>query len=405
MPSNRKAWAVMLAAYLAGAAIALNQSKVPPVMQVLLQSLHMDMSTGGWLMSAFAVAGILLGIPAAFVLAKLGPKISGLIAIGCTLTGSIIGALATGPALLLGGRAVEGIGLGLIAVIAPAVISMWFPPEKRGLPMGIWASWVPVGGFIMYNLAGPLTNSFGWQSIWWFGALVALIAFVIYAAVVIAPPGSKTAPDHLSAPHGSFGKMLFNPASWILALVFATFNFAFTAYATWSPTYFNQALNVSAETASFYASLMSLAIIPSTLIAGWLLDRVRNRYFVLIAGLLISGVLLMPSFRLGSANMIVPYMIILGLVAGFIPTATFTLAPETMPDLKFAGLALGLVSVGQNLGLFFGPPIVGSAIADGNWAAGVAPLLISLAVGVVAALWLNIRQTKSQVLKSKAPTT
>ena len=58
----------MLAAYLAGVAVALNQSKVPPVMQVLLQSLHMDPATGGWLMSAFAVAGIILGLPAAFVL-------------------------------------------------------------------------------------------------------------------------------------------------------------------------------------------------------------------------------------------------------------------------------------------------------------------------------------------------
>jgi predicted MFS family arabinose efflux permease len=54
MNSQRKAWAVMLAAYLAGVAIALNQSKVPPAMQVLLQDLHMDMATGGWLMSAFA---------------------------------------------------------------------------------------------------------------------------------------------------------------------------------------------------------------------------------------------------------------------------------------------------------------------------------------------------------------
>ena len=149
MNSHRKAWAVMLAAYLAGVAIALNQSKVPPAMQVLLQSLHMDMTTGGWLMSAFAVAGIVLGIPAAFVLAKLGPKLSGLIALGCTFVGSIVGALATGPAILLSGRVIEGIGLGLITVIAPAVISMWFPPEKRGTPMGIWASWVPVGGFIL----------------------------------------------------------------------------------------------------------------------------------------------------------------------------------------------------------------------------------------------------------------
>jgi predicted MFS family arabinose efflux permease len=57
MNSQRKAWAVMLAAYLASIAIALNQSKVPPVMQVLMRDLNIDTATGGWLMSAFAVAG------------------------------------------------------------------------------------------------------------------------------------------------------------------------------------------------------------------------------------------------------------------------------------------------------------------------------------------------------------
>ena len=393
MNSNRKAWAVMLAAYLAGIAIALNQSKVPPVMQVLLRELHMDTATGGWLMSAFAVAGIVLGIPAAFVLVKLGPKIAGLIAIGCTVAGSIIGALATGPAMLLGGRAVEGIGLGLIAVVAPAVISMWFPPEKRGTPMGVWASWVPVGSFIIYNLAAPLQGAFGWQSVWWFGAAFALIAFVIYAITVSAPPAMDATHDRPREAQGSFGRMMLNPASWLLALVFGAFNFAFMGFATWGPTYYIQALGLNLETASFYASLGSLAVIPATIIAGRVLDRVKNRHMVMTVALAICGIMLFWCFQLGSANVIVPYTIALSFVAGFVPTTTFTLAPETMPDPRFIGLALGIVSVGQNMGMFFGPPIVGNLIAGGNWAVGVIPLVLAAAIGVVAAIGLQARQS------------
>jgi MFS family permease len=403
MNSQRKAWAVMLAAYLAGIAIALNQSKVPPVMQVLLRDLHMDMATGGWLMSAFAVAGIALGIPAAFVLAKLGPKIAGLIAIGCTLLGSIVGALAIGPAVLLGGRAIEGVGLGLIAVIAPAVISMWFPPEKRGTPMGVWASWVPVGSFIIFNLASPLVRGFGWQGVWWFGTLFALIAFVIYAVVVSAPPAIEAAHDRPRESSRLFGKMLLNPASWILALVFGTFNFAFMGFATWGPSYYIEELGLSLETASFYASLGSLAVITSTIIAGRVLDRVKNRHMVMTISLAISGVLLFWCFQLGSANAIVPYTLLLSFVAGFVPTTTFTLAPETMPDPRFVGLALGIVSVGQNVGMFFGPPIVGNLIAGGNWAAGVIPLVIAAAIGVVASIVLRSRQTSAlQALEQQA---
>jgi MFS family permease len=160
MASKQRAWLVMLVAYLAGIAIALNLSKVPPVMPVLIQTLGLDLALGGWLMSSFAVAGVVLGIPAALLLGRLGAKGAGLLALGSTLLGSVIGALAAGPGLLLLSRAVEGIGMGLIAVVAPAVISLWFPPEARGTPMGVWASWVPVGGFLIYNLAGPLLKAF-----------------------------------------------------------------------------------------------------------------------------------------------------------------------------------------------------------------------------------------------------
>ncbi len=402
MNSKRRAWAVMSAAYLAGVAIALNQSKVPPIMSALMTDLHIDAVTGGWLMSAFAVAGIMLGIPAAFVLGKFGPKLSGVLALGCTLLGSIIGALATSAPLLLAGRVIEGIGLGLIAVVAPAVISMWFAPHERGTPMGIWASWVPVGSFVMYNLAGPLLNSFGWQGIWWFGSAFALVALIIYAVVVSAPPAPDRSAARPSAANQSFGKLMFNPASWILAVVFGAFNFAFLSFATWAPTYFNAGLGVPLDTASFYASLSSLAVIPSTLIAGRVLDRVKNRHMVLTVAFIVSSVFLLWSLRLGTASVIVPYMLAMGFVIGFIPTATFTLAPETMPNPQFAGLALGIVSMGQNIGMFFGPPIVGALIANGDWTAGILPLAVAGAIGVAASIGLWVRHARPPVVIADA---
>ena len=66
-----------------------------------------------------------------------------------------------------------------------------------------------------------------------------------------------------------------------------------------------------------------------------------------------------------------------------------------MPDPRFVGLALGIVSVGQNMGMFFGPPIVGNLIAGGTWAAGVIPLMIAAAIGVVASIVLRARQAQT----------
>jgi nitrate/nitrite transporter NarK len=116
---------------------------------------------------------------------------------------------------------------------------------------------------------------------------------------------------------------------------------------------------------------------------------------VLTLSLALSGILLFWCFQLGSASMIVPYTLLLSFVAGFVPTSTFTLAPETMSDPRFVGLALGIVSVGQNMGMFFAPPMVGNQIAGGNWAAGVTPLLIAVAIGVVASIMLRARQVQT----------
>ena len=400
MLSKQRAWAVMLTVYLAGIVVAVNQFKVPPVMQALMTDLRVDMATGGWLMSSFAVAGVVLGLPAALVLARLGPKWAGLLALGATLLGSSLGALAPTSTLLLIGRAVEGLGLGLISVVAPAVISLWFPPAERGLPMGIWASWVPVGSFLIFNLAGWLQESFGWQGLWWFGSALVALALILYAALVSAPPafgaGATGAP-------ASLGRWVWRPASWILALVFATFTFAFTGFGTWAPSYLSAALGLEPQAANFNASLSSLAVIPATMIAGWVLDRTRNRRLVLAAALMGSGLLLWWGFRLGNVALVAPYFLALGGVGGFIPTTAFTLAPETMPRPELAGLALGILSVGQNLGAVLGAPAIAAVVADGQWEAGVLPVVGALVLGLIATFWLNPKPA-AQDLSDQRPT-
>jgi MFS family permease len=324
-----------------------------------------------------------------------------LLALGSTVLGAVVGALAPNATVLLAGRVVEGIGLGVISVVAPAIISRWFPPAERGLPMGIWASWVPVGNFIIFNLAGTLLNFLGWQGLWWFGALFAVAAFVVYAGLVSDHPADRGGRE--AQAEAALGQWLLNPASWVLALLFATFTFAFTGYGTWAPSYLGAALGLDPEAANFDASLSSLAVIPSTMVAGWVLDRTRNRKAVLAAAFLGSGLLLSWSFRLGSAGLVAPYFIVLGAVAGFIPTTAFTLAPETMPRPELAGLALGILSVGQNLGAFLGAPAVAAVIRNGNWAAGVIPLVAAIALGLGATWLLNVQPAPGRPAVTEPP--
>jgi predicted MFS family arabinose efflux permease len=383
LTDKRKAWLVMVVVFVASIAISANRFKVPPVLPVLMDELQVDMVTGGWLMSLSALAGIILAIPAAFLLTRIGLKVTGLIAMTCAIAGGVLGALATGASMMLLGRVIEGISVSLMVVLAPTTVSLWFPPRERGLPMGIWATWVPVGNVLMFNVAHPLMNALGWRAVWWFGVLLSAIGFVLIALVVDSPSRTESGKSDAIVPAGDFGRLLLNPSSWLLALSFAIFGFFILAYNTWAPTYLTDTLDVKPDTASFYASLMFLAGIPANILAGWLLNRMKDRHRLLPTAFLATTVLVFWGFRLGSVSVVVPYMIALGLASNFVPTTTFTLAPETMPSVQFASLGLGIVIAGTNVGSLTGPPALGAIVSTAGWTTASTFLVIVMSIGTI----------------------
>ncbi|EHQ89057.1 arabinose efflux permease family protein [Desulfosporosinus youngiae DSM 17734] len=386
----RKAWAVMWAVYLASVAVVINQFKVPPVMDMLLDQLQIDLTLGGWLMSVFAVAGVVLSLPAALILDRLGPKSGGMIALICTIIGSTLGAVAESAAMLLLGRTIEGIGLGLIAVVAPAVIAMWFPPAQRGLPMGIWASWVPLGSFLIFNLANPLKSAYNWQGVWWFGSLAALVALVVYWGVVTSPGDSKA--DTQKAveenPQVSYAAGFKSPAIWLLALGFGAFGFANAGFTTWAPRFFTDVHGIPPGTANFYTSISPMCSILTTVLAGWAIDYFKKPKAILLISAVFTLIFYGYAFLIGSASLILPWMILTGLIVGFYPTATFTLAPEAVCSPRLAGLAMAILNLLFNAGFMLGPPVVGFVVnnAQGNWGTASIPIAILLTAAIAASL-------------------
>ena len=391
MTNKRKAWAVMGVVFLASVAIAANRFKVPPVLPTLMAELGVDMVTGGWLVSISSIAGVALSIPAAVLLNRIGLKLTGIVALGCAVVGPIIGALAPSTEFLLLGGVAEGIGATLISVVAPAAISRWFKLEDRGLPMGIWAGWVPVGNVIMFNLAHPLAGALGWRAVWWFGALFSFLALILFILVVTTPPEKKTRAPVEPPPAQAFRRGLLNPTAWLLGLGFGTFGFCLLGYNSWAPTFLTETLRIDPAAASSYASLMFLAAIPANIVAGWMINRLRNRQYVLPVTFLVMGVLLFWSFRLSSSVVVMPYMIALGFISNFIPATSFTLAPETAPDAASANMALAIMNVGSNAGALAGPPAIGAIVSGGNWSAGSTGLVIVAIAGTMLS-WIIARK-------------
>lgn len=383
------AWVILVVVYLASIAAPLNQTKVPPLMPVLMDAFQLELGQAGWLMSVFALTGLILALPAGVFLPRIGPKTLGLIATGCLALGAALGALSTGAGLFLASRLIEGVGMGLIAVVAPAAIALWFPSANQGGPMGIWATWVPVGSVSMYVLAPVIGAVAGWQAVWWFAAGFALLAMILYGLLMRLPPwladaghGTSTAPP--------LNKVLANKAIWLLGLEFGCFNLVFISLATFYPTYLSEVRGYSLAQASLIASLSTPVILVSAPLAGWVSDRIGSRRLLFSIPFIFIAILMLFPFRLVGWQIFV-FMAALGLVSGSVPTATFAAAPEIVGRPDLAGLGLAVVMVGQNLGMFVGPILFGNLVEGLGWAVAGYWLIPVCMLGFLAAWRVKVR--------------
>lgn len=395
--SKRYAWVVMAALFVAAIAVSINQYKVPPVMPVLMQVFGLDLTMANLLMSIFSLSGFLLAIPAGIVVHRIGPKRSGLVAVGAVIVGAGLGAISSGAAALLASRTVEGLSFVFMMVVGPALVSLWFSPEERGVPMGVFATWVPVGSLIILNAAPALESAFGWQSVWWFGCLYGVFGFLVFWALVRLPKvvaSTPANPGQRGAGQGSSERLLSsvrtalaNRNVWLLGLLFFCFTMVFPGFSNNMPTYLHTVRGYSLAQAALIVSLSSLATIVGCPLMGLLSDRIGSRKKVYTAALLIVAVLWLLPYQLTGAA-IPLFLVVFGLVAGAIPTMIFASLPEVMERPELAGIGMGGVVMLQNLGLLLGPVMFGRIVqVSGNWAlAGYAMIPITLLAVLIG--WL-----------------
>lgn len=387
------AWVVLFAIYIATLAAPLNQMKVPPVLPILKEAFNLGYSTAGMLMSSFSIMGFVLAIPAGFILQKIGIKMTGLLSIGAVLVGAMLGALADTAALLFFGRFIEGAGMGLIMVAAPAAIAVWFPADKRGMPMGIWATSVGIASISALNGAPALEAASGWRAVWWSGAIVAAAAFVLFGIFFRMPKaneipeaseeGLSPAVDEISI---SLAKAIANRDLWLVSLTFGCFNLTVMAWSTFYPDFLNTARGYSLAGAAFITSMPMMIAIFSGPMGGFLSDRLGSRKKMIVIPFLLLALFFLLPFHI-TGWMIPALMIPLGLIVGPIAPACLAAVPEVMKSPRLAGIGLGVIALCQNLGMFIGPAIFGKLVEITSWNAA-SYLMIPLCALAVLATWI-----------------
>jgi EmrB/QacA subfamily drug resistance transporter len=152
----------------------LNASAVGVVLPDIANDLSVDTGQLGWLMTGFL---LIYGIAIPFygrLADRYGARPLFLLGVVVFSVGSLLSALAPNFSLLLAARIVQAIGGAAVPGLGMTLASRAYEPEARGSVLGVIAATIGAGAAAGPLLGGALSESLGWQSIFFVNAAAAL---------------------------------------------------------------------------------------------------------------------------------------------------------------------------------------------------------------------------------------
>jgi MFS transporter, Spinster family, sphingosine-1-phosphate transporter len=321
-----------------------------------------------------------------------------LIGIGVAVWSLASGAsgLATGFLMLLFTRIIVGVGEAVYGPAAPALISDLYPVSRRGSVLAWFYAAIPVGAALGFMLGGM---SLGWTERllgapnwrWAFYLVVAPgLLFAVSCLFMREPPRGQS--DAISAPQhatwADYGIILRTPSYVYATLGYTAMCFVQGGVGFWTPTYVhtNRGHPNLEQVNSIFGAILVIGGLLSTLLGGWVGDRLRNR----LPGsyLLVSGWGSLLAFPLLLAFLFVdfPYawvLIFLVIFWMFFNTGPINtvLANVVHPSVRASGFALNILVI-HLFGDAVSPTIMGylaglarRLVADGVVSGPLAELL------------------------------
>ena len=189
---NEVQWWPTIGVMLGGLAVAMSQGSLNVAIPSMMSSLSTDLDRIQWVQTGYGIAQAVL-IPAVGWLGpRLGTKRLFLLATCLFLTGSVLAGLAWDVNSLIAFRVLQGIGGGPITPLGMSILYRTFPPEKRGLALGLYNFSHSFGPAIAPALGGYLIEVFNWRAIMYlnvpFGLLSAALVFLSMPPTPDQPP-------------------------------------------------------------------------------------------------------------------------------------------------------------------------------------------------------------------------
>ncbi len=199
--SSSRRWAALAVICLAALIINVDNTILNVALPTLVRELHASSSELQWIVDSYAMvfAGLLL--IGGSLADRVGRKRFFLTGLAVFAGGSIGAALSGSVGVLIGWRAVMGVGAALTIPASLSIVNDVFRnPSERARAIGAWGGTAGLGIAVGPIAGGLLLSRFWWGSIFWVNVPVAVVGFL---GAVFLVPDSKNPSATRSDPLGA----------------------------------------------------------------------------------------------------------------------------------------------------------------------------------------------------------
>lgn len=357
MADQKFRWLVLVVAWLASI-VALTSANTPaPLLPLIINDLHITYADAGWIVAIFSIPGV-LAIPFGALSDRFGTVRLGILSLITLTVGSLL--VASSPTFdgILAGRLIGGVASGSISVLAPAIISQWFPPSELGAPMGIYGTGLPIAIVASFNLLARLGIAYGWRLPFYTAAVINIAILALFCCFVREGPLMEKGRKDQS--HKALKRNLTDRETWKLGFFFLLFLGGWTSFSTWAPTLLSQFNGINLAMAAFLASSPMVISVFAMPPLGYFSDRIGRRKLLLIIGAAVMTAFIL-AIPVASGLTLYISLVAMGVAFAVVSPIVFSLAGEALGP-EAAGISFGIVNTGANIGMV-SPVIAGLVLS------------------------------------------
>jgi len=349
---------------------ALTLSLMPVVTGELRDSFHLSDAQIGLLTSVFmglyGAAGILSGIGAS----RWGGRLLG-VSCACFVVGSVVFALSSGFPGFVVGRALQGIGGGMVVATSNPVIARALPPERLGRAWGIVGCGFGVGTLVALFVMPPIQSAGGYRAVFLTTAGLGFLA----GSAALAQKAVRALPRHTEGAT-TFRGLAFSLAAVVtnhrvirLGLVNAAGLALGVGSVAWTPS-FLQDVHLSSDTVSMYliAGLGAAQIVGNML--GVVAFHRWGKFSVLMWGAAFATLPIAIAGLMPGAVPVAAMVIISGFFGMYYFPAMLAYVPEVVRKPEQVGPGTGIITLTGFIGSLLAPWLFGLILDHGAQSRG-----------------------------------